>query len=386
MDKVIICKYSEIHLKGNNRHFFEKILLNNIKYAVKDIENVKVQMASSRYIVYNINENNEDSVKSKLLTVFGIHSLCVADMIDTTVDNIFNYFNKKSFSQKTFKVYTTRADKTFPIKSMELSREIGGIVLKNNKNISVDVHNPELEILIDIRENNKTYISTENIKGLGGMPVGSGGNGLVMLSGGIDSPVCAYQMAKRGMNIAGIHFHSFPFTSEQAKEKVITLAHKIRPYTHLKKLIVVPFTKIQQAIHEYCNEEYMITIMRRFMMRISERVADEFRCQCIITGESLGQVASQTVESITVTNNATKLLPVLRPLIAMDKEEIIEIARKIDTYNTSILPYEDCCTVFLPKNPIIKPKLNKVEIEESKLDIESLVKEAVENIEIINIQ
>ena len=386
MDKVIICKYSEIHLKGNNRHFFEKILLNNIKYAVKDIENVKVQMASSRYIVYSINENNEDSVKSKLLTVFGIHSLCVADMIDTTVDNIFNYFNKKSFSQKTFKVYTTRADKTFPIKSMELSREIGGIVLKNNKNISVDVHNPELEILIDIRENNKTYISTENIKGLGGMPVGSGGNGLVMLSGGIDSPVCAYQMAKRGMNIAGIHFHSFPFTSEQAKEKVITLAHKIRPYTHLKKLIVVPFTKIQQAIHEYCNEEYMITIMRRFMMRISERVADEFRCQCIITGESLGQVASQTVESITVTNNATKLLPVLRPLIAMDKEEIIEIARKIDTYNTSILPYEDCCTVFLPKNPIIKPKLNKVEIEESKLDIESLVKEAVENIEIINIQ
>lgn len=386
MDKVIICKYSEIHLKGNNRHFFEKILLNNIKYAVKDIENVKVQMASSRYIVYSINENNEDSVKSKLLTVFGIHSLCVADMIDTTVDNIFNYFNKKSFSQKTFKVYTTRADKTFPIKSMELSREIGSIVLKNNKNISVDVHNPELEILIDIRENNKTYISTENIKGLGGMPVGSGGNGLVMLSGGIDSPVCAYQMAKRGMNIAGIHFHSFPFTSEQAKEKVITLAHKIRPYTHLKKLIVVPFTKIQQAIHEYCNEEYMITIMRRFMMRISERVADEFRCQCIITGESLGQVASQTVESITVTNNATKLLPVLRPLIAMDKEEIIEIARKIDTYNTSILPYEDCCTVFLPKNPIIKPKLNKVEIEESKLDIESLVKEAVENIEIINIQ
>jgi len=216
--------------------------------------------------------------------------------------------------------------------------------------------------------------------------VGTAGNGLLLLSGGIDSPVCAYQMAKRGMNIAGIHFHSFPFTSEQAKEKVITLAHKIRPYTHLKKLIVVPFTKIQQAIHENCNEEYMITIMRRFMMRISERVAEEFRCQCIITGESLGQVASQTVESITVTNNATKLLPVLRPLIAMDKEEIIEIARRIDTYNTSILPYEDCCTVFLPKNPIIKPKLNKVEFEESKLDIDALVTEAVENIEIINIQ
>ena len=384
MKKVIIIRYSEIHLKGNNRGFFEKALLKNIKRILTDFD-CKILKLGSRYQVSDYSSDDEQAIITNLQKVFGIHSLSIADEISTSYENIKDYFKNFKLSTKTFKVNVKRADKTFNVHSMELAKEIGGIILDNNPNSEVDVHNPETEVNIDIREGKISYIFYSIIKGAGGMPVSTAGRGLVLLSGGIDSPVACYQMAKRGMDITGIHFHSYPYTSMQAKEKVIKLATLVKPYTHINNLVVVNFKEIQENIHKYCNSEYMITIMRRFMVRIAEEVANRFKCQALVTGESLGQVASQTIESITSTNSVAKILPILRPLISFDKEEIVEIARKINTYETSILPYEDCCTVFLPKFPLIKPKLEKVVEEESKLDIEKLVKQAVDSIEIIKI-
>ena len=384
MKQVIIVRYSEIHLKGNNRGYFEKALLNNIRRALKEIE-CKIKKIGSRYEISEYNNEDEDLIISKLQTVFGIHSLSKATEIETSKENIFNFFKNFKLATKTFKVSAKRADKSFEIHTMDLVREIGGIILDANTNCVVDVHNPETEVNIDIRESGLTYIYYDVIKGLGGMPVSTAGRGLVLLSGGIDSPVACFQMAKRGMDITGIHFHSYPYTSLQAKNKVIKLASLVKPYTHINNLIVVSFTNIQEEIHKNCNEEYMITIMRRFMVRIAEKVAKQFKCQALITGESLGQVASQTIESITSTNSVAQELPILRPLISMDKEEIVDIARKINTYETSILPYEDCCTVFLPKFPLIKPKLDKVLKEESKLNVEELVNQALSTIEIIKI-
>ncbi len=378
--KVFLIRYSEIHLKGGNRHYFEKALLKNIKLALEGIS-CQVSMFNSRYFVSDFESTDETLIEQKLMTVFGIHSFSKAIRIKSTKALLFNFFENYKINAKTFKVSTTRADKSFPMSSMEISREIGGIILDNNPDTQVDLHTPEKLVSIDIRENGFTYIFDDNIKALGGMPVGTAGKGLVLLSGGIDSPVAGFRIAKRGMNIMGIHFHSYPYTSEQAKNKVIKLASLINPYTQIHKLICIPFTKIQEEIHKHCDPEFMITIMRRFMVRIAESVAKTYKCQALITGESLGQVASQTIESITSTNSVASNMPILRPLISMDKEEIVEIAKKINTFETSILPYEDCCTVFLPKYPVIKPKLEKVIREESKLDIESLVNDAVANLE-----
>ena len=383
--RVILIRYSEIHLKGGNRSYFEKALFKNIKLALENIE-CNVSRFNSRYFVSDYAENQEDLIIEKLQTVFGIHSFSIATQIKSDKTLLFNYFKDFSLVAKTFKVDTIRADKSFPLSSMEISREIGSIILENNPMLKVDLHKPEKVVYIDIRENGFTYIFSDHIKGLGGMPVGTAGKGLVLLSGGIDSPVAAFKTSKRGMNIMGIHFHSFPYTSEQAKNKVITLAQKVKPYTQIYKLIVIPFTKVQEEIHKHCDEEFMITIMRRFMVRIAEKVAKTYKCQALITGESLGQVASQTIESITSTNSVAKELPILRPLICMDKEEIVEVAKQIDTFETSILPYEDCCTVFLPKYPVIKPKLEKVIKEESKLNVDELVDYCVNNLEEIIIK
>ena len=382
---VILIRYSEIHLKGGNRSYFEKALLKNIKLALAEID-CTVSRFNSRYFVSDYNLNDENLIIDKLKTVFGIHSLSIATQIKSDKTILFNYFSNYKLDAKTFKVDTTRADKSFPMSSMDISREIGSIILDKNPNLKVDLHNPEVIVYIDIRENGFTYIFNNHIKGLGGMPVGTAGKGLVLLSGGIDSPVAAFKTSKRGMNIMGIHFHSFPYTSEQAKNKVITLTEKIKPYTQIYKLIVIPFTKIQEEIHKHCDEEFMITLMRRFMVRIAEKVATVYKCQALITGESLGQVASQTIESITSTNSVAEKLPILRPLICMDKEEIVEVAKSIDTFETSILPYEDCCTVFLPKFPVIKPKIEKVLKEESKLNVQELVDNAVNNLEEIIIK
>ena len=385
MNKVIIVRVCEIFLKGKNRFYFVNLLEENIKKALDGIKYdlVKLQM---RYLVENFDEDKYDLIMSKLLKVCGIHTMSVAYCVESDVDKIAEAAIAECEDMKgSFKVETNRADKTFPLHSVELSAEIGGRILeKYGKNLYVDVKKPKNVFKIDIRENGQSLIYKDVIKGVGGMPVGSSGKGFLMLSGGIDSPVAGYMMAKRGMKLAAVHFHSYPYTGEAAKEKVITLGKMISEYSAGMTLYVVKFTEIQEEIHKKCSEEFMITMMRRFMMRITERLANYHGGQAIITGESLGQVASQTTESIT-SSNSVVTMPVFRPLIAFDKLETIEIANKIGTYETSILPYEDCCTVFLPKFPAIKPRMDRVLKEESRLDVEELIKRAMQNVEVIEL-
>ncbi len=379
--KVILIRYSEIHLKGNNRGFFENALINNIRHSLAD-KKYKLVKQSGRYVISEFEESEADSIVETVRNVFGVYSVSLADEVKSDYEEIKKSALAIAPESGTFKVVCNRADKRFPLNSMQLASSIGGDLLENNGKLSVDLHKPQHLVNIDVRENGKTFVFTNSIKGVNGMPVGTGGKGVLLLSGGIDSPVACYMMAKRGMSIRAIHFHSYPFTSLQAKEKVLTLAKILKKYTLHMTVDVVSFTEIQTAIHEKCPEEFMITIMRRFMMRIAERLAKKYGCGAIITGESLGQVASQTLESITSTN-AVATLPVLRPLIGFDKDEIIEIAKRIDTFETSILPYEDCCTIFLPKNPVTKPRLDVVKRVESVLDIDALVEQALENVEII---
>ncbi len=381
MKNAIIIRYCEIHLKGKNRGFFEKLLKENIKRSLKGINYTFTQM-HSRYLLEDFDDCDYDIITEKLHKIAGIHTYSRALVVESTFENIFDAA-KELCKDKcgTFKVDTNRADKTFTPNSMETSMLLGGKLLEcYAKNIKVDVKNPDFTVYVDIREDGKTFVYTDVIHCLSGMPVGSAGKGLLLISGGIDSPVAGYMTAKRGMKLDCLHFHSFPYTGEAAKEKVIELAKKVGEYNGGINLYVVSFTHIQEAIHKHCPEEFMITIMRRFMMRIAERLANQQGDQAIITGESLGQVASQTIESITSSNSVVKM-PVLRPLIAFDKIDIIDIARKIDTYETSILPYEDCCTVFLPKFPAIKPNLERVIRAESKLDIEALIEEAFSKVE-----
>ncbi len=382
MKRVILLRFGELYLKGKNRGYFEKVLISNIKLSLKGIE-CKFYKVTGRYIVSDYDEIDETLIINKLTKVFGLVSLSVAIEVKTDVDTIKDYISSLKIPAKTFRVSVTRADKTFPIQSNIFERELGGLILKNNPSLKVKLKDYETEIVVDIRENGLTYILHDKIECEGGMPLGTAGKGLLLLSGGIDSPVAGYMIAKRGMSITGLHFHSFPYTSEMAKQKVISLAKLISPYCGKIKLYMCPFTKIQEEIHKHCAPEFMITIMRRIMMKIAGKIAIRSGCKAIITGENLGQVASQTVESLTVTNFSQTQVPIFRPLIAFDKKDIINISRKIGTYETSILPYEDCCTVFLPKNPVIKPKLDKVLKEESKLDIETLVDNVVKNIEII---
>lgn len=377
--KVILIRYSEIHLKGNNRRYFENLLTVNIKKKLADFQ-FKLSFSSSRYIISDYDMQLTDQIVEQLKCVFGIYSLSVADVVANDYDKIVEKAKELAPQSGTFKVISNRADKTFQYNSMQLSCEVGAVLLQHNDKLSVDLHNPQHILHIDIRENGKTYIFNNIIKCSNGMPVGSGGKGMVLLSGGIDSPVACYMMAKRGMSLRAVHFHSFPYTSMQARDKVLELARIVKNYTLSMTVDVVNFTKIQTTIHEKCPENMLITIMRRFMMRIAERLANMHGCQAIITGESLGQVASQTIESMTSTNSVATL-PVLRPLIAFDKDEIVAIAKHINTFETSILPYEDCCTIFLPKNPIIKPKLSIVEKYEQVLDINGLVEEALSDVE-----
>ena len=376
--KVIIIRYSEIHLKGNNRDFFESILISNIKQVLSDFD-YQFGRSNARYVIRNFDENYTEQILDAVKNVFGVYSVSPAEEVPSTYEDISNAALSLAPMFGTFKVNTNRADKRFPIPSMKLSADIGGKILENNPTLKVDLFHPDTVVSIDIRENGKTFVYSEVIRGVNGMPVGSAGKGIIMLSGGIDSPVAMYMMAKRGMTLRSVHFHSFPYTSMQAKQKVLDLAKIVKKYTLHMTVDVVSFTEIQTQIHEKCPEEYMITIMRRFMMRIAERLAQKHGAGAIITGESLGQVASQTLESITSTNSVATL-PVFRPLIGFDKDEIIEIAQKIGTFETSILPYEDCCTIFLPKKPVTKPRLSAVLKVESALDVETLVNNALQNL------
>lgn len=382
MEKVLLLKFGELFLKGKNRHDFIKLLKNNINKKLKDFA-FRLTETQGRLVISSYNENDEDEIVEKLKQVFGLIGVSKAVEIDTSLKNIEDFVKSIDFSSyKTFKVESKRADKRFELKSMELNAHLGEVILNSNKNIKVDLYNPDVVVNAEVRVNGKTYVYTKLEKCAGGLPLGSAGKALLLLSGGIDSPVAGYMMSKRGLRLEAVHFHSYPYTSVQAKEKVIELAKQISCYCDEIKLHIISFTTIQEQIHRHCDEEYMITIMRRIMMRIAERLCKKNELGAIVTGESLGQVASQTMQSMTVTNSVVTL-PVFRPVLAFDKEQIMDIAREIKTYDTSILPYEDCCTVFLPKNPVIKPTIERAVKNEQNLDLELLIETALQNEETI---
>lgn len=385
MKEVILIRFGEIFLKGRNYSYFENTLFKNVERRLKKF-NLKLERISGRFLVSDFEAEDKDDIIEAIQTVFGLVSLSVAYEVETSVDTIKSACEKIKIKDKTFKVEVKRADKTFPIKSFEFAGELGGVILKNNPDVKVDVHSPQEIVYVDIRQNGKTYIFYDKVICLGGMPVGTAGRAMLLLSGGIDSPVAGFLMAKRGLCINAIHFESYPYTSEQAKQKVIDLANIIKKYTGNIRLFIVPFTRIQEEIHKNCDDEYMVTLVRRFMMEIAEQVAKKSDCQAIITGENLGQVASQTVEGITMTSMMAKDLPIFRPLISFDKIEISKISEKIGTYDISVLPYEDCCSVFLPKNPVTHPKLNKIVENEELLNREFLIQDAISKMEIIDIK
>lgn len=379
MKKLIMIKYGELTTKKANRKLFINILDNNIK---KILSNESYTLKKDRVRMY-IESDNIDSISQKLQKVFGIHSIVECYSVDNNIEEIestvLNLINNVEGS--TFKVDTKRADKSFPIHSMEFNNKIGGLVLKNTS-LKVDVHNPDITIHIEIRPEG-TFIYFNEIKGIGGYPVGIQGKGLLMLSGGIDSPVAGYLALKRGVDIDCLYFESPPHTSIEAKNKVVKLASIINAYSGNIRVFVLPFTEIQETIYKNVDDTYIITIMRRFMYRIAEKLAIKYNSKIIINGESIGQVASQTLTSMSVINAVTNM-PVIRPVACLDKLEIIDIAKKIETYETSILPYEDCCTIFLPKHPVINPSLEKVLYYESKLNVEELIEKAINNVEIIS--
>lgn len=379
MEKMIMIKYGELTTKKGNRNTFIKLLVNNIQSLLK---NVDYKIKYDRVRMY-ITSNEIDEVIKKLKNVFGIHSIVKCYKVNTNIDEIKDSVLEilKEIQFNTFKVETKRADKNFEIHSMDFSKLIGTHILKNI-NCKVDVHNPDLNLKIEIRCEG-TFIYLNEIPGLGGYPVGIQGTGLLMLSGGIDSPVAGYLALKRGIDLECLYFESPPHTSIEAKNKVIKLASIINSYSGNIKVNVVPFTKLQEEIYKNVPDNYVITIMRRMMYRIAQEVVIRKNLKVILNGESVGQVASQTLSSMIVINNVTNL-PIIRPVACLDKLEIIDIANKIGTYETSILPYEDCCTIFLPKHPVINPQLEKCIEYESKFDFESLIKECVDNIEVIS--
>ena len=384
MKEIILIKNGELALKGLNRMTFEDILIKNIRRKIGKLGDFSVRKAQST--IY-IEPRHEDfpfgEALEEMKQVFGIAAFSRALTVEKDMDAILNaapdYLAERLKNAKTFKVESKRADKRFPLTSPEISRELGGKLLSRFPHLKVDVHNPEVLVMVEIRDYG-AYIHGEQLKGAGGMPVGSGGRAAVLISGGIDSPVAAYMMAKRGLELNAIHFASPPYTSPRAELKVMQLLKKVANYSNAIRVGVVPFTEIQELIGKHCPEEYFTLIMRRFMMRISERLAKERNCGALITGESVGQVASQTLLALGVTD-AVVNMPVLRPVIGMDKDEIIEISRKIDTFEISIEPYEDCCTVFTPKHPKTRPNIELVNQAESALDIEALVTAAVEGTE-----
>lgn len=389
MKKVILVRYGEIILKGLNRPVFEEKLISNIKKALYGIGKIDVIKSQARIYIEPQEENYDfDGALQRLTKVFGIVSVSSVWKIESDFETIKDYSLKLASDlverkgYKTFKVETKRGNKRFPMQSPEISSELGAYLLDNIPSLSVDVNHPEFILYLEVRE--ASYIYSEIIRANCGMPIGSNGKALLLLSGGIDSPVAGWMIAKRGVEVDAIHFYSYPYTSERAKEKVIDLTKILASYCGKVNLHVVPFTDIQLQINEKCPAELNTIIMRRVMMVISEKIAEKIGALALITGESVGQVASQTMHSLVVTNAAVKL-PVFRPLIGMDKNEVIEIARKIETFETSILPYEDCCTVFVAKHPNTKPKLEKVLEFESRLDIEDLIEIAISNTELIKL-
>src|SRR5690554_172811 len=390
MERVILIRYGEIHLKGQNRPFFEKALHKNIKNSLRSFPDVKVIRAQGRYYVENYED--EASIIDALTRVFGIVSISPAyklgkdfAVLGAAVEQMTATYlaQRPADTIVSFKVESRRADKTYPLNSMDISKKLGSRLLSAYPDrLKVDVHDPDLRVNVEIREH--AYIYHQVIKGAGGMPVGTNGKAALLLSGGIDSPVAGYMIAKRGVSLTAIHYHSFPYTSDRSKQKVIDLARHLTRYSGPFRLHIVPFTEIQQELYEKCPDIQLTVLMRRFMMKIAEQIAIKEGAKALITGESIGQVASQTIEALGVTNDAVSL-PVFRPLIGLDKVEIMDIAQEIGSYETSILPYEDCCTIFTPKHPVTHPKLERIKATEKLVDGDRLIAEAVSNTELIRL-
>ena len=384
---LFLLKYGELALKGLNKPVFEKKLLDNIKARLKKIGSFNVFAAQSTIYVEPQGEADMEETLASLKKVFGIANICPAVRCAKTLDDIektaVECLKEEDLKGKTFKVEAKREDKSFPLNSPQLAAEMGGRILSHYPYLKVDVHNPDILVQVEIRKD--AYVYMKKIKGAGGMPIGTNGKATILLSGGIDSPVAGYMIAKRGVRLEAVHFHSHPYTSDRAKEKVIDLARIMTEYCGNMRVHVIPFTDIQLEIIDKCPKILLTVIMRRMMMRIAEMVAEKTRGQALITGESIGQVASQTMESLNATNSVVSL-PVFRPLIGMDKEEIVKISKEIGTYETSILPFEDCCTIFVPKHPKTKPTIEEL-LEAEKLlpEFEKMLEDAVNNEEVIQV-
>ena len=379
MKEILLCKYGEIVLKGANRKMFEDMLAKEIRFRAATFGDFSVRYSQSTlYIEPKDDFADLDGMFEAARRVFGIAGVVRAAVAEKNMDSILatvgSYLPPFLLGKKTFKVEAKRSDKLFPLSSPEISKIAGGAVLSACPFLKVDVHNPDVTVRVEVREN-AAYVHAGQFKGAGGLPVGSAGKGLLLLSGGIDSPVAGYMMAKRGVKLESLYFESMPYTSEQARNKVLDLAALVARWSGSMQVNVISLTEIQEELVKHCEEEYFTLLLRRFMMRLANKVAALRGCECLITGESLGQVASQTMQALHVTNLMAER-PVFRPCIGMDKEEIVQISRHIDTFDTSILPYEDCCTVFTPKHPKTKPQVEKVEAEEAKLKVDELVEKA----------
>ena len=388
MKEVILCKYGEVILKGANRSDFEAKMLKQLRQRARRIGNYKIFYSQSTVYIEPLDDDAIDNIDEMFYQakhVFGFVGVSRAFACEKNMDAILevvkNDLCPRLFGYKTFKAEAKRSDKKFPLKSPDNAAEVGGVVLSTVKGIKVDVKNPDITVRVEIREN-EAYVHAGQEKGAGGIPYGSSGRGLLLLSGGIDSPVAGFMMAKRGVQLEAIHFESFPYTSERAKEKVLELAKILTNYTMRLRVHVVSLTEIQELLRDNCEQDYFTLMLRRYMMAISLKIAHDFDCEAIITGESLGQVASQTMKAINVTNSMTDI-PIFRPLIGMDKEEIIKISRSIGTFDTSTLPYEDCCTVFTPRHPKTRPELDKVIEQQNRLPFDELVEKAYKTKEII---
>ena len=389
MEAVMLVRYAEIHLKGLNRPYFERSLMKRISLALRPLP-VKVVREQGRVFVFGIPQEAMDEAANKLTRVFGIHSVSPALAVEKDWDQMVEAAKVlvarriEGLPQTSFKVIARRADKRFTMCSQDICRVMGGLLLESFDTLRVDVHQPDFYVGVEVRQD-QAFLFAEEIFGAGGMPVGTNGHAMLLISGGIDSPVAGHMIAKRGVRISAVHFYSYPYTSERARDKVIELTRILSSYAGDVGLYLVPFTEIQLTIHEKCPKSETTVLMRRLMMQISERIALTCGAQALITGESIGQVASQTIESLTVTNDAVTL-PVFRPLIGFDKEEIVSRAKAIGSYETSILPFEDCCTVFVPQHPVTRPKLADIRQSEARVDFSQMIETAIANTEFLSIE
>jgi len=390
MEPVLLVRYAEIHLKGLNRPFFERALMKAIRRALSPAE-VNVVREQGRIFVYGLEQDKLLDAANRLRRVFGIHSVSPTYSIEkdwTAIEQaairlMKETLEEESAGEHSFKVFSRRADKHFPMRSEDINKEMGHTLLENFPVLHVDVHNPEIRVGVEIRQE-RAFVYVRELPGAGGMPVGTNGKAMLLISGGIDSPVAGHMIAKRGVAIDAVHFYSYPYTSERARDKVVDLAKIVARYAGHIRLYLVPFTEIQLAIYDNCPSTETTVLMRRQMMKIAELVAEKAGAQALITGEAIGQVASQTIESLTVTNDAVTM-PVFRPLIGFDKEEIIDRAKAIGTFETSILPFEDCCTVFVPQHPVTKPKVAALRESEALVDFAPMVEKAIAEMEIVDV-